>query len=219
MIGSVTAAVCGCRMLAVSVLDPASLLETWGSLGLFAIVFIESGLLIGFFLPGDSLLFTAGLLAADGRLDIWVIAVGCAVAAVAGDQLGYTIGRRMGPVLLARPNWIVTAERVERAETFFARRGGRAVLIARFVPVVRTFTPVVAGAARMPYWDFTRWNVIGGVLWGTGVTVAGFSLGSAVPDIERYLLPIVAVIVLVSVLPAAWEMRRPALEGQRSDRA
>lgn len=191
-----------------SLLDPMGLLETWGTIGLLAIVFIESGLLIGFFLPGDSLLFTAGLLAADGRLDIGVIAIGCAIAAIAGDQVGYTIGRRTGPRLLARETWLVTAERVGRTERFFAQRGGRAVLLARFVPVVRTFTPVLAGVVRMPYRDFVVWNVAGGLLWGTGVTMLGFALGESVPGIDRYLLPIVGLIVAVSAVPVVLELRR-----------
>lgn len=195
-------------MLAVSILDPSSILETWGTIGLLAIVFAESGLLIGFFLPGDSLLFTAGILAASGKLNIAVIAVGCALAAVAGDQLGYTIGHRAGPKILARRNWVITAERVERTEKFFADRGGRSVLLARFVPVVRTFTPVLAGAARMPYRQFVGWNVAGGLMWGSGMTLAGFALGETIPDIDKYLLPVVAVIIVLSLIPVVLEVRR-----------
>ena len=194
----------------LDLLDPNHLLETWGTLGLLLVVFVESGLLVGFFLPGDSLLFTAGLLAADGRLDLGVILVGVAVAAVAGDQVGYSIGRRTGPMLLARRNWIVTAERVERADRFFRTKGGRAIVLARFVSIVRTFTPVVAGAAGMPWAAFTRWNVVGGVTWGVGVTLAGYFLGQVVPGIDRYLLPIVVVIVVVSIVPAVRELRREA---------
>ena len=194
-------------MIAVGGLDPTTLLEAFGLLGLVLIVFVESGLLIGFFLPGDSLLFTAGLLAAKGTLDLPYVVVGCTVAAIAGDQVGYAIGRRVGPALLARRNWFVTEHRVRKTEAFFEQRGGRAVLLARFVPVVRTFVPVVAGIAEMPYRRFVVWNVVGGAVWGAGVPIAGYTLGRAVPDIDRYLLPIVLAIIVVSIVPAVRELR------------
>lgn len=189
-------------------LSPDSLLETFGTIGLFAIVFIESGLLVGFFLPGDSLLFTAGLLAAQDKLNYPLIFVGCIVAAIAGDQVGYTIGHKAGPRLLARERWFTQRRHVARAERFFASRGGQAVLIARFVPIVRTFVPVMAGIVRMPYRKFVWWNVAGGILWGGGVTTAGYVLGSTIPSIDRYLLPIIAVIVLISIVPIWREFRR-----------
>ncbi|MGH9134165.1 MAG: DedA family protein [Ilumatobacteraceae bacterium] len=190
-------------------LSPDSLLETFGTIGLFAIVFIESGLLVGFFLPGDSLLFTAGLLASRNELNYPLIVVGCMISAVLGDQLGYTIGRKAGPRLLARERWFTQRRHVARAERFFATRGGQAVLIARFVPIVRTFVPVMAGIVRMPYRKFVGWNVAGGILWGGGVTTAGYILGETVPDIDRYLLPIIAVIVIASIIPVVRELRRP----------
>jgi membrane-associated protein len=189
-------------------LSPDSLLETFGTIGLFAIVFIESGLLVGFFLPGDSLLFTAGLLASQGELNIVVIVVGCMIAAIMGDQVGYSIGRTAGPRLLARERWFTQRRHVLRAERFFTRRGGQAVLIARFVPIVRTFVPVMAGIVRMPYRKFLAWNIAGGVLWGGGVTLAGYILGETVPSIDRYLLPIIGFIVLVSIYPVIHELRR-----------
>jgi membrane-associated protein len=189
-------------------LSPDSLLETFGTIGLFVIVFVESGLLIGFFLPGDSLLFTAGLLAAQDKLNYPLIFVGCMVAAIAGDQVGYSIGHKAGPRLLARERWFTQRRHVVRAERFFASRGGQAVLIARFVPIVRTFVPVMAGIVRMPYRKFVWWNIAGGVLWGGGVTTAGYVLGNTIPSIDRYLLPIVAVIVLASIVPIIREFRR-----------
>jgi membrane-associated protein len=189
-------------------LSPDSLLETFGTIGLFAIVFIESGLLVGFFLPGDSLLFTAGLLASQGELNFPLIVVGCMISAVLGDQVGYSIGRKAGPRLLARERWFTQRRHVARAERFFTRRGGQAVLIARFVPIVRTFVPVMAGIVRMPYRKFVGWNIAGGVLWGGGVTTAGYILGETVPSIDRYLLPIIAVIVLLSIIPVVHELRR-----------
>jgi membrane-associated protein len=189
-------------------LSPDSLLETFGTIGLFAIVFIESGLLVGFFLPGDSLLFTAGLLASQDELNFPLIVVGCMVSAVLGDQVGYTIGHKAGPRLLARERWFTQRRHVARAERFFARRGGQAVLLARFVPIVRTFVPVMAGIVRMPYRKFVGWNIAGGILWGGGVTTAGYVLGETVPSIDRYLLPIIAVIVLLSIIPVIHELRR-----------
>jgi membrane-associated protein len=189
-------------------LSPDSLLETFGTIGLFTIVFVESGLLVGFFLPGDSLLFTAGLFASQGDLNFPVIVIGCMLSAVLGDQVGYTIGRKAGPKLLARERWFTQRRHVVRAERFFSRRGGHAVLIARFVPIVRTFVPVMAGIVRMPYRKFVGWNIAGGVLWGGGVTTAGYILGETVPSIDRYLLPIIAVIVLLSIIPVIHELRR-----------
>ena len=194
-------------MIAVG-LSPDSLLETFGTIGLFAIVFIESGLLVGFFLPGDSLLFTAGLLASQGELNLALIFFGCMLFAFLGDQVGYTIGRASGPRLLARERWFTQRRHVVRAERFFARRGGQAVLVARFVPIVRTFVPVMAGIVRMPYRKFVGWNLAGAVLWGGGVTAAGYILGETVPSIDRYLLPIIAVIVLLSIIPVIHELRR-----------
>ncbi len=195
-------------------MDPKHLIEAFGTLGLFAIVFAESGILAGFFLPGDSLLFTAGLLASQGVLNLPLIATGCFVAAVAGDQVGYLIGRRYGPALFRRPDSrFFHKKNVERAEAYFAHHGPRTVVLARFVPVVRTFTPVVAGVGRMEYRTFVTYNVVGGFLWGVGVTVLGYVLGESIPDIDRYLLPVIMLIVSVSFVPVLREvlkMRREA---------
>jgi membrane-associated protein len=172
-------------------------------------VFAESGLLIGFFLPGDSLLFTAGLLASQGKLNLPVILVGCFVAAVAGDQVGYAFGRRVGPALFRRPeSRLFKHENVEKAQSYFERYGVKTIVLARFVPVVRTFAPIVAGVGKMEYRTFVRFNVIGGLLWGVGVTMLGYILGDTVPDIDKYLLPVIAGIVLLSVLPVVIELRR-----------
>ena len=190
-------------------LSPDELLETFGTIGLFTIVFVESGLLIGFFLPGDSLLFAAGLLASQDKLNYGLIMVGCAFFAILGDQVGYMIGRHFGPRLLAKERWFTRPHHVAKATRFFDTRGGRAVVLARFVPIVRTFVPVIAGVVRMPYRRFVMWNVVGGILWGAGVVTLGYLLGEAFPWIEDYLLPIAAVIVLVSVVPIYREIRRP----------
>ena len=195
-------------MMAVS-LSPEWLIATFGTIGILAIVFVESGLLIGFFLPGDSLLFTAGLLASQGRLNIAVIVVGSVVAAIAGHQMGFAIGRRFGPRLLSRERWFTRRHHVERAERFFSERGGRAILLARFVPIVRTFVPVVAGVVGMPYRAFVVWNVAGGVCWAAGVGLAGYALGETVPSIDRYLLPVIGIIVVASIVPVIRELRSP----------
>jgi membrane-associated protein len=190
-------------------LDPRDLLVTFGTIGLFAIVFAESGLLFGFFLPGDSLLFTAGLFAAQGTLSLPVILVGCFVAAVAGDQVGYLFGKRVGPALFRRPDSrFFRQEYVERAQHFFARYGAKTIVLARFVPIVRTFAPILAGVGRMPYRTFVTFNVVGGLLWAIGVTLLGYALGEMIPDIDTYLLPIIAVIIALSLMPIALEWRR-----------
>ncbi len=190
-------------------LDPRDLLITFGTIGLFAIVFAESGLFFGFFLPGDSLLFTAGLFAAQGTLSLPVILVGCFVAAVAGDQVGYLFGKRVGPALFRRPNSrFFRQEYVERAQQFFGRYGAKTIVLARFVPIVRTFAPILAGVGRMPYRTFVTFNVVGGLLWAIGVTLLGYALGEMIPDIDTYLLPIIAVIIALSLIPIALEWRR-----------
>lgn len=191
-------------------LDPDTLLNTLGLPGLLAIVFVESGLLVGFFLPGDSLLFTAGLLIATGalRTPLWLALVLVPLAAVLGDQCGYLIGRRLGPALFRRPDArFFKARYVEDAHAFFERHGGRAVLLARFVPVVRTFVPVVAGAARMDYRTFATWNVVGGIAWGAGVLTLGHLLGG-ISFVRENIEVILILIVLVSVLPVAVELLR-----------
>jgi membrane-associated protein len=191
----------------VDFLDPAWLLRTFGTIGLFAIVFAESGLLIGFFLPGDSLLFTAGLLASQGQLNLAVILVGCFVCAVAGDQVGYAFGNRVGPALFRRPDArLFKHAHVERAQSYFDRYGAKTIVLARFVPIVRTFAPIVAGVGRMNYRLFVTYNVIGGFCWAIGVTLGGYLLGEAIPDVDRYLLPAIAVIVVLSVIPIGLEL-------------
>ncbi|CAN5144574.1 hypothetical protein BH18ACT5_BH18ACT5_08430 [soil metagenome] len=191
------------------ILDPQNLLITFGTIGLFLIVFAESGLFFGFFLPGDSLLFTAGLFAAEGTLNLPLILVGCFVAAVAGDQVGYLFGQRVGPALFRRPDSrLFKQEYVERAQEFFARHGAKTIVLARFVPIVRTFAPILAGVGRMPYRTFLSFNVIGGFLWAIGVTLLGFWLGNLIPDIDRYLLPIIVLIIALSFLPMVFEWRK-----------
>ena len=150
-------------------MDPKSLIEAFGTIGLFVIVFAESGLLAGFFLPGDSLLFTAGLLASQGHLNFPIIVTGCFVAAVAGDQVGYVIGRKYGPAVFKRPDSrFFHQKNVDRAAPYFEEHGSKTIVLARFVPIVRTFTPVVAGVGQMDYRKFVTFNVLGGFLWAVG---------------------------------------------------
>ncbi|MFB9442994.1 VTT domain-containing protein [Dactylosporangium vinaceum] len=187
-------------------------------IGILAIVFAESGLLIGFFLPGDSLLFTTGLLVAGGRylhLPLWLVILLIVVAAVAGDQVGYAFGRRVGPTLFRRPNSrLFRQENLARATEFFARYGPRSIVLARFVPIVRTFTPIVAGASRMHYRTFSLYNVIGGSLWGTGVTVLGYFLGQ-VTFVKSNIELILIGIVVLSVVPIAVELLRGRARARR----
>ena len=195
--------------LGPSWLDPEKLIETFGMLGVLAIVFVESGLLVGFFLPGDSLLFTAGLLSSTGTLpDLWVLLVTIPIAAIAGDQVGYAIGRKAGPAIFNRPeSHFFHRENVDRAQEFFHRHGPRTIILARFVPIVRTFVPVVAGVARMDYRTFLTYNIVGGVLWGVGVTTLGYFLGQV--DIVKANIEFVLIaIVGVSLIPVFLELYR-----------
>jgi membrane-associated protein len=183
--------------------DLQGLVRALGLAGVWAIVFAETGLLIGFFLPGDSLLFTAGFLASQGLFDIHVLAWGCFVSAVLGNIVGYAFGARVGRKLFERPDSrFFRREHLVRAHAFYERHGAKALILARFIPVVRVFAPVVAGVGGMRYPAFMVANLVGGALWGLGVTWLGYWLGARIPGVDRYLLPIVAVIVFLSVLPA-----------------
>ncbi|HEX2065101.1 MAG TPA: VTT domain-containing protein, partial [Acidimicrobiales bacterium] len=195
----------------MDLVSPERLIETFGTLGIILTVFAESGLFFGFFLPGDSLLFTAGVLAARGTLNLPVLLVGVVVAAIAGDQVGYAFGRRVGPALFRRPDSrFFRREHVERAHDYFEDYGVKTIVLARFIPIVRTFAPIVAGVSQMRYRTFVTFNVVGGLLWGVGVTTAGYLLGEAV-DIDRYLLPVIGLIVLMSLTPVLLELRKARL--------
>ncbi|MGH7325912.1 MAG: DedA family protein [Candidatus Rokuibacteriota bacterium] len=182
----------------------------WGGyLILVAIVFTETGLLVGFFLPGDSLLITAGLVAAAGGLNIWWLNVLLCAAAIVGDSVGYAIGARIGPRLFTRERSLLFNPRhVERTRRFYARHGAKTIVIARFVPIIRTFAPVVAGVAEMPYRRFLFYNMVGGVGWVVSMTWAGYLLGQAIPDVDRHIHVIVAVVVVLSVIPIVVEIAR-----------
>ena len=196
--------------LGPSWLDPNYLLDTYGIWGLLLIVFAESGLLIGFFLPGDSLLFTAGLLITSDQLDfpLWgAIALIC-LAAVLGDQAGYMFGKKVGPSLFTRPDSrLFKQENVAKAHEFFEKYGPKSLVLARFVPIVRTFTPIIAGVSGMRYRSFLTFNVLGGVLWGAGVTLLGSWLGN-IDFVNKHIEVILILIVFVSVIPILIEFLR-----------
>lgn len=204
--------------LGPSWLDPNYLLDTFGIWGLLLIVFAESGLLIGFFLPGDSLLFTAGLLITSKQLDfpLWgAIALIC-LAAILGDQAGYMFGKKVGPSLFKRPDSrLFKQENVTKAHEFFEKYGPKSLVLARFVPVVRTFTPIIAGVSGMRYRSFLTFNVIGGVLWGAGVTLLGSWLGG-IDFVKENIEAILILIVLVSVVPIAIEFLRARSKNKKN---
>jgi membrane-associated protein len=185
-------------------------LIAWGGYFiLFAIIFSETGLLIGFFLPGDSLLVTAGLLASAGLLDIALLNLLLIPAAIIGDAVGYSIGYRSGSRLLNRPNSrFFKKEHIEKTQAFYAKHGGKTIVLARFVPIVRTFAPVVAGLARMPYRNFVTFNIAGGVLWIASTTLLGYFLGRAIPDIEKYVHYVIAAVIFLSIVPIIIEFIR-----------
>lgn len=184
-------------------IDLVSLIKTAGYLGLFGIIFAESGLFVGFFLPGDSLLFTAGLLASQGFLNIWILTPLCFAAAILGDNFGYAFGRKVGPALFTKERSLFFhKEYLEKSRIFYEHHGPATIVLARFLPFVRTFAPILAGVGRMHYSTFFFYNVLGAVLWAIGMTLLGYYLGSAVPDIERYLLPLVIAIIVISSLPS-----------------
>ncbi|GAA1375353.1 DedA family protein [Streptomyces beijiangensis] len=206
--------------LGPSWLDPDYLISTFGLIGLLVIVFAESGLLIGFFLPGDSLLFTTGLLVTTGKLDtpLWLVCVLVAIAAIAGDQVGYLFGRKVGPSLFRRPDSkLFKQENVEKAHEFFEKYGPKSLVLARFVPIVRTFTPIIAGVSRMNYRSFVIFNVIGGTLWGVGVTLLGAGLGK-IDFVNKHIELILVAIVLVSVVPIAIEFLRARSKAKKEPR-
>lgn len=200
--------------VAVNLLDAKSLLSSFGTIGLAVVLFAETGLLIGIFLPGDSLLFTAGLLCATSRtsslhLHLGLVLLAAAGGALAGAQTGYWIGRVAGSRRLFSPERRRLAVAVERTRTFLVRYGeGKALVLARFVPLVRTVINPLAGVIGVPVAKFSLWQVVGGLAWSVGVTLAGWQLGSHIHNIDHYLLPVVAVIVVLSLIPVMLEIRR-----------
>lgn len=181
------------------------LIKSIGYLGIWAIMFAESGLLIGFFLPGDSLLFTAGFLASQGFFKIWLLILGAFVCAVLGDNVGYATGSRFGRRLFQREDsWLFHKKHLVKAQSFYQKHGKKTVVLARFMPIVRTFAPIVAGIGAMHYRTFMYYNLIGGLFWTFGVTLLGYFLGKVIPadQVDKYLLPIILGIIVVSLVPS-----------------
>ncbi len=211
-------------LAAGGLLDPKNLIDTFGLLGIFLIVFAESGLLIGFFLPGDSLLFTAGFLASSPlsvpdslHLPLVPLLLLVWIGAVAGDQVGYVFGKRVGPALFRRPDSrLFKQSHVDKAQAFFEKFGPKAIVLARFVPVVRTFAPIMAGVGRMPYRTFVTYNLIGGTIWAFGVTLLGYFLGQ-IDVIEKNLEVAILMVVAVSCAPIAVEVYRSRKERRAAD--
>src|SRR3989344_5561276 len=184
--------------------DLVALIKAAGYLGLFGIIFAESGLFFGFFLPGDTLLFTAGFLASRGFLNIWVLVFGVWIFAVLGDNVGYWFGNRVGVKLFLREDSrFFKKAHLLKAQAYYEKHGKKTIILARFIPIVRTFAPIVAGIGSMRYSVFLAYNIIGGLIWGVGMPLAGYWFGNIIPNPDRYLLPIVAGIIVVSLIPPA----------------
>lgn len=194
--------------------DLQQLVQAAGYLGVFTIVFVESGLLVGFFFPGDSLLFTAGFLASQGFFNIYPLALGCFIAAVLGDSVGYMLGHKFGRQFFNKEDSLFfKSSHLRKAEEFYQKHGGKTIILARFMPVIRTFAPVVAGIGQMKYRSFIAYNLVGGLLWAAGVTAGGYFLGKLIPaDLaDRYLIIISLVIIVLSVSPGIYHtLKNPA---------
>lgn len=183
-------------------IDLPVLIKTIGYLGIFLIILAESGLFFGFFLPGDTLLFTAGLLASQGYFNIALLVLLIVLGAVLGDQIGYLFGRKVGPKIFSRDeSFFFKKKYINDAENFYKKYGKKTILFARFVPVIRTFVPILAGVGRMDYGTFVTYNIAGGIFWGAGITLLGYFLGENIPNIDAYLLPILLLVVFLSILP------------------
>lgn len=192
--------------------------KTAGYLGIFTLVFAETGLFLGFFLPGDSLLFVAGFLASQGFLNAWTLIVVLFVAAVIGNIFGYAFGVKIGPAIFTRDDSLFFKHaHVVKAQNFYEKYGGKVVMLARFIPVVRTFAPILAGVANMNFSVFLFYNISGAFVWTAGLTLAGFWLGNVVPNIDHYILPIVGGIIFVSILPGIMQyiQEKKALKKER----
>jgi membrane-associated protein len=201
--------------------DLLSAIKSLGYLGIWAVVFAESGLLIGFFLPGDSLLFSAGFLASQNLLNIAVLIFGCFVCAVLGDNVGYATGHRFGRRLFQREDsWLFHKKHLTTTENFYARHGGKALILARFMPIVRTFAPIVAGIGSMRYRTFMTYNLLGSALWTVSITLLGYFLGRIIPpeQIDKYLLPIIALIIVVSIAPSLLHLYQEYRASKRSQK-
>jgi membrane-associated protein len=189
--------------------DVTHLIQTGGLLLIALIIFLESGLMVGFFLPGDTLLFSAGILAAGGKLPLAGALFAIAGAAILGDNVGYHLGRRLGRRLFTKPDGVVfRKEYIDRAEVFYEKYGSKTMLVAHFVPIVRAFVPVTAGAAKMNYGQFALFDAIGDIAWALSLTLLGFFLGSRIPGVEKYIDPVLVIVIIVFMTPTLWHLSR-----------
>ncbi len=192
-----------------SIIDPQILIPAIGLIGTILVVFAESGLFFGFFLPGDSLLFTAGLFASQGYFSIYTLVIGCMIAAIAGDSVGYWFGKKAGPRIFSKEDSLLFHKKhVLRAQAFYEKYGTKTIFLARFVPIVRTFAPIVAGIGGMNYRTFLTYNISGGIFWVGSMTLSGYFLGTLFPAVTTYLHLIIAGIILLSFVPIAIEFIR-----------
>ncbi|AFY72483.1 putative membrane-associated protein [Synechococcus sp. PCC 7502] len=187
--------------------DLKEIIQSFGYVGgylvIWGIIFAESGLLVGFFLPGDSLLFTSGFLASQNLLNIWILIAGAFICAVLGDNVGYITGKKFGRSLFQKEDSrFFHKQNLIKAEQFYEKHGKKTIVLARFTPVIRTFAPILAGVSEMTYKTFFTYNVIGGFIWTFGLTIFGYFLGKVIPDVDKYLLPIVVAIIIISLLPS-----------------
>ncbi|MGH7370094.1 MAG: VTT domain-containing protein [Candidatus Methylomirabilaceae bacterium] len=197
--------------------DVEALVRVGGLTALVAIVFVETGLLVGFFLPGDSLLVAAGLFAARGDLELWSIFVFVSLAAIIGDALGYQIGARTGPRIFTREDSLLFHKKhLITTREFYDRYGGITIVLARFMPIVRTFAPLVAGVGGMEYRRFALYNIAGGIGWVVSMTSLGYFLGRAIPDIDRHIHVVIAVVIFLSILPGIIKFARERLKLRRT---
>ena len=203
-------------MDAIFHIDYASMILSLGIIAyivIFGIIFAESGLLIGFFLPGDSMLFTAGFLASQkitgtnqNYLNLWILIGVTFAGAIIGDSVGYSFGHRIATRIFNRPDSkLFKRENLEKAEKFYEKHGVKTIILARFLPIIRTFAPIVAGVGKMHYKTFLSFNIIGGALWSFIVSIAGFYLGRLIPNVDKYMIPIIVIIIIVSAIPAIIE--------------
>jgi membrane-associated protein len=190
-------------------LQPLALIQTLGIAGIFFVIFAESGLFFGFFFPGESLLFVAGFLASQNLLNIYAVLIGVFISAVLGDSVGYWFGRKVGNrIFNGNDSFFLKKKHIQTTKNFYDKHGNKTVFIARFVPIVRTFAPILAGVAEMKYKDFIRYNIAGAFIWSFIMTLIGYFLGKAVPNAEHYLVPIVLGIIFLSFLPVIFEFFR-----------
>ncbi|QQR50394.1 DedA family protein [Candidatus Nomurabacteria bacterium] len=190
-----------------SLLDPKTIISTFGLIGVIAILFAESGTFLGFILPGDTLLITAGLLASKGYINLWLLLAFGSIAAILGDSVGYWFGRKLGPRLFVRDDSFLFKKRyLEQAKKFYDKHGKKTIIIGRFLAGIRMFAPILAGATQMNYGVFLTYNIIGGIFWVFSLSLLGFFLGETIPGIDRYILPIIIGVFVVSFIPPIFQI-------------